>query len=141
MFDIKYALKVAKEYYDEKTFHHVMRVAGYVAQDNLIPKEKMNNCIILAMMHDLLEDTDYVFPIYSDTDDEEWYINNCLELLTRDKKNITYETYLQKIKEEYKNYPEAYWVKLADMKDHLAQTDTLTDKLKEKYLSALPYLL
>ena len=132
MFDIKYALKVAKEYYDEKTFHHAMRVAGYVSQDN---------CIILAMMHDLLEDTDYVFPIYSDTDDEEWYINNCLELLTRDKKNSTYETYLQKIKEEYKNYPEVYWVKLADMKDHLSQTDTLTDKLKEKYLAALPYLL
>lgn len=47
----------------------------------------------------------------------------------------------KKIKEEYKNYPEAYWVKLADMKDHLAQTDTLTDKLKDKYLTALPYLL
>ncbi|MDF2885564.1 MAG: hypothetical protein K0R54_6138, partial [Clostridiaceae bacterium] len=29
----------------------------------------------------------------------------------------------------------------ADMKDHLAQTETLTDKLKEKYLKALPYLL
>lgn len=141
MFDIKYALKVAKEYYDEKTFHHAMRVAGYVVQDNLIPKEKMNNCIILAMMHDLLEDTDYAFPIYSDTDDEEWYINKCLELLTRDKKNSTYEDYLRKIKEEYEHYPEAYWVKLADMKDHLAQTDTLTDKLKEKYLAALPYLL
>ena len=38
-------------------------------------------------------------------------------------------------------YPEVYWVKIADMKDHLAQTDTLTDKLKEKYIEALPYLL
>ena len=141
MFGIKYALKVAKEYYDNKTFHHAMRVAGYVAQDNLIPKEKMNNCIILAMMHDLLEDTKFVFPINCYTDDEVLHIKRCLELLTRDKKNSTYENYLQKIKEEYENYPEAYWVKLADMKDHLAQTETLTEKLKEKYLAALPYLL
>lgn len=35
----------------------------------------------------------------------------------------------------------AYIVKLADMKDHLMQKDTLTDKLKEKYWNALPYLL
>ena len=40
-----------------------------------------------------------------------------------------------------KDYPEVYWVKIADMRDHLEQTDTLTDKLKEKYLAALPYLL
>ena len=53
----------------------------------------------------------------------------------------TYEEYIQDIKNAYKNYPEVYWVKLADMKDHLTQTGTLTDELKEKYLKALPYLL
>lgn len=141
MFGVKYALKVAKEYYDEKTYHHVMRVAGYVAQNNMIPKEQMNNCIILAMMHDLLEDTDFIFPIDSVTDEEQWHVKRCLELLTRDKKNSTYESYLQKIKESFSTYPEAYWVKLADMKDHLAQTETLTEKLRDKYLAALPYLL
>lgn len=35
----------------------------------------------------------------------------------------------------------AYWVKLADMKDYLSLTNTLTDRLKEKYLSRLRYLL
>ena len=141
MFGIKYALKVAKEYYDDKTYYHAMRVAGYIAQNNMIPKDKVNNCIILAIMHDLLEDTKYEFPIDSATDDEEWHINECLKLLTRDKKNSTYESYLQKIKESFDKYPEAYWVKLADMKDHLAQTETLTEKLRDKYLAALPYLL
>ena len=141
MFGIKYALKVAKEYYDDKTYHHAMRVAGYIAQNNMIPKDKVNNCIILAIMHDLLEDTKYEFPIDSATDDEEWHVNECLKLLTRDKKNSTYESYLQKIKESFDKYPEAYWVKLADMKDHLAQTETLTEKLRDKYLASLPYLL
>lgn len=37
--------------------------------------------------------------------------------------------------------PIAYWVKIADMKDHLIQTATLTDKLKEKYLRGLAILL
>ena len=49
--------------------------------------------------------------------------------------------YIKNIKENMVLYPEVYWVKIADMKDHLAQTDTLTDKLKEKYIEALPYLL
>ena len=35
----------------------------------------------------------------------------------------------------------AWWVKIADMKDHLAQRDTLTEKLRDKYLEALPHLL
>lgn len=35
----------------------------------------------------------------------------------------------------------AYVVKLADIKDHLSQIDTLTPQLKEKYLSGLRYLL
>lgn len=48
---------------------------------------------------------------------------------------------IENIKENYVTYPEAYWVKLADMKDHLSLTDTLTDKLKEKYLSGMRYLL
>ena len=35
----------------------------------------------------------------------------------------------------------AWFVKLADMKDHLSQVETLTPRLKEKYLSGLRYLL
>lgn len=35
----------------------------------------------------------------------------------------------------------AYYVKLMDVKDHLMQRETLTDKLKNKYTEALSYLL
>ena len=141
MFSIIYALKVAKEYYNEDTFHHTMRVAGNVSQSDRIPKDQMKNSIILAIMHDLLEDTDFQLTIKPVTDEEEYYVNLCLKLLTRNKNDNSYEQYLKKIKENFNRYPEAYWVKMSDIKDHLEQSATLTDNLKEKYLKGLPYLL
>lgn len=33
------AIKVARKYYDESTYYHAMRVAGYVVNDNLIPRD------------------------------------------------------------------------------------------------------
>ncbi len=130
------AIKVAREYYEDSTYQHVMRVAAYVANDNLIPDEKKDNCMVLAIMHDLLEDTEFDISSFN----MNYGMKECLKILTKDSKS-TYEEYIKHIKDNYPYRPEAYWVKLADMKDHLAQTDTLTDKLKEKYLAALPYLL
>ena len=131
------AILTARKYYDENTFYHAMRVAAYVADDNLVSSSDKDNCIVLAIMHDLLEDTDYKI-------DEHSIINHrleeCLKLLTKSE-SVSYEDYLKNIKENYATHPEAYWVKLADMKDHLSLTDTLTEKLKEKYLSGLRYLL
>lgn len=133
---IRNAIKVAREYYDDTTYQHVMRVAAYTVNDNLIPDDKKDNCIVLAIMHDLLEDTEFDLSTFSIN----YYLEDCLKILTKDSKS-TYEEYIKNIKERYTNRPEAYWVKLADIKDHLCQTETLTDKLKEKYLFAIPYLL
>lgn len=133
---IRNAIKVAREYYDDTTYQHVMRVVAYTANDNLIPDDKKDNCIVLAIMHDLLEDTEFDLSTFSIN----YYLEDCLKILTKDSKS-TYEEYIKNIKERYTNRPEAYWVKLADIKDHLCQTETLTDKLKEKYLFAIPYLL
>ena len=133
------ALKIAEKYYNQDTFYHAIRVTVNVANDNLIPANKLDDCIILALIHDLIEDTDFCL-------DDSFYckfgshIESCLELLTKDKED-SYEQYLTKIKANYNNYPEAHWVKLADIKVHLTQTETLTDELKEKYLKALPCLL
>jgi len=132
---IGYALRMAKQYYEPNTYEHALRVAAYVADNDMIPDEDMDNCISLAIMHDLLEDTEYRY----DNDLPKGF-NDYLELLTKPK-GADYVEYIKEIKKNYIDFPEAYWVKLADMKDHLAQTDTLTDKLKEKYLTALPYLL
>ncbi len=133
---IGYAMRMAKEYYDEKTYAHAARVAQYVAENNMIPESKMDDCIALAWMHDLKEDTDWSGCFGSENEQFE----KCLDWITKPK-DMDYIEYIKRIREWADTRQEAYWVKLADMKDHLAQTDTLTDKLKEKYLAALPYLL
>ena len=135
------AIKAAKKYYNKENYYHAMRVAAYVAENNLIPKDMKEKCVALAIMHDLEEDTSFeyfrdIYEICYDT-----YIENCICLLTRDKEVVPYEDYLSNIKDKYNSYPEVYWVKIADMKDHLSETDTLTNTLKEKYLKALPCLL
>jgi len=133
------AISVANKFYDENTYYHAMRVAGYVTGDNLIPSSKVEICTALAIMHDLLEDTDFEFSrdfnMYGMS-----HLEDCLQILTKDKE-CSYEEYIKNIKNNYLSYPEAYWVKLADIKDHLCQVETLTDKLKEKYMMAIPYLL
>lgn len=134
-----YALKIAKEYYPKDKYNHAIRVCNYVHEMNvcgIISDEYVTNCLILAIMHDLLEDTDYTgaeLPIY---------LYSSLNLLTKPK-DMNYIDYIKRIKDSCCTPSGlcAWYVKLADMKDHLAQTETLTDRLKEKYLAAMPYLL
>ncbi len=132
---IGYALRTAKKYYDLKTYNHALRVAGYVADNDIIPDDKMDLCISLAIMHDLVEDT-----CYSEYNMIPIELSTGLENITR-KRNEKYIDYIKNIVINKKECPEAYWVKLADIKDHLCLKDTLTEKLKEKYLEALRYLL
>lgn len=141
MIDVKDALKIAREYYDEETFYHAMRVAAYVANNNLIPEDKKEACVIIAIMHDLSEDTEFNASYYLDyCDTDALHIDECLQLLSK-KETVQYADYLKSIKDSYENYPEAYWVKLADMKDHLNQKETLTDTLKEKYINSIAELM
>jgi len=50
---------MAKQYYEPATYEHALRVAAYIADNNMIPDKDMDNCISLAIMHDLAEDTCY----------------------------------------------------------------------------------
>lgn len=133
------AIWKAKFYYDKKGFEHAARVAAYVADMGIIPEEDEDFCVALAFMHDLVEDTEFSL---RDISDDFPYFKGALKLLTKNKE-VSYPDYCKNIKE--KNHLDygrcAYYVKLADMKDHLSQTETLTDKLKEKYLKGLAYLL
>lgn len=133
---ISVALDLARQYYDEKTYAHVLRVAGYVVDNKAIPADFRDECVCLAIMHDLLEDTDYKpYDI-----PENFKI--ALELLTKPKE-MSYKEYCQNLQCGRGTGPRicAYFVKLADMKDHLNLKDTLTDKLKNKYLEGLAILL
>lgn len=138
---IEIAREIAERFYDKNTYEHAMRVATFVTENDLIPKDMIEDCVVLAIMHDLIEDTLFDFNTdFAKDYGVKPYLYDCLKILTRNK-NTSYIDYLKNIKDNYKNYPEAYWVKIADMKDHLSQTDTLSDRLRDKYITALPYLL
>lgn len=127
-------------HYDHKTFSHCLRVANYVV-DNVCLKNDENREIafVIALCHDLLEDTEVtVEAIAKITGYSEDFLSNILGALTKGKSE-NYIDYINRLKSNTSIYP--YIIKLADMKDHLSQTDTLTDKLKDKYWKALPYLL
>lgn len=132
---VEYAHAMALKYYDGEKYQHAMRVADAVKANIIIPEEQKERCYKLAIMHDLLEDTSYSIHELKNS-----YYINCLKILTKEKSQ-NYIEYIQNIKASAQLYPEAYWVKLADMKDHLAQKETLTERLKQKYLDALPELL
>lgn len=132
--------------YDDKTWKHVCRVANYAVKNVVITTEdeKMFTYLV-ALCHDLIEDTDVqredILSITGYGKDFELYgmsIYDCVRELTKPD-SWTYEMYIKNIKE--KNHLIPYVVKLADMKDHFMQKETLTDKLKEKYLDAIGELL
>lgn len=140
MISISWAMQHAKYYYDKKTYEHALRVMGYVSEMWIIPNdEERDYCMSLALMHDLVEDTNFSL---ADIPPEDPTFKRALELLTKPK-DIGYVEYCKKIKDETYTRPGryAYWVKLADMKDHLNQKETLTDRLKEKYLEGMAELL
>lgn len=130
------ALKIAKQYYDKKTYDHAIRVAGYVADNEAIPPAFREDCVCLAIMHDLLEDTDYNPAGLPES------FKEALKLLTKPKE-MPYKEYCRSLQCSHDSSPKicAYFVKLADMKDHLMLKETLTDRLKEKYLEGLAELL
>lgn len=142
MLDFRDAMKVSKamelaaKYYDKETYSHAMRVAGYVAQNMTIPHEYRDECVALAICHDLIEDTECKLNCFPEN------FAKALNLLTKPKE-MDYVEYCKKLRPTdcWNVQNCAYWVKLADMKDHLTLTDTLTDRLKEKYLAGLAVLL
>lgn len=140
MLSDKAMLELCRLYYNKETFEHAKRVAEYAKNIyRLYPytADGENFIYHLALAHDLYEDTN----ISQNT----WFDNNFehnLQLLTK-KEDESYNDYIAKIRREavIPTYKPAYIVKLADMKDHLSQTKTLTEELKNKYISAMKYLL
>lgn len=134
------AIKIAKDFYDEDTLKHALRVADYVSSMPIVLRSDKDECIILAVLHDIIEDTTFSIDLIDDYEGKD--LKTALKLLTKDR-SMPYVEYCKKIKEESYSRPGrlAYWVKLADMKDHLSLKETLTDRLKEKYLRGLSELL
>ena len=130
---------LCRYWYDDETFDHCLRVALYVAENPCVTDGYDKNlCIILAMCHDLLEDTSCKIEEITKIVGDERVVTNVMDLLTR-RSDEGYAAYIRRLK--YGNDRYAYVIKLADMKDHLNQRETLTDSLRERYWEALPELL
>ena len=131
---------MCSKYYDIKTLQHCLRVAKYAVENVCLRSDDDRQiAFIVALCHDLLEDTNISIETIAEvTELNVNFLTNVLGALTR-KKSETYLDYIKRLKQNQSPYP--YIVKMADMKDHLSQKDTLTEKLKEKYWNILPELL
>ena len=131
-------LDYAAKFLPEHVYKHSLRVLLYVMCNDSIPEEIHDSCMVAAIAHDLIEDTNIGIGDLPKIDND---VAIALDLLTK-REHESYVDYIKTIKASGAPAGRiAYWVKLADMKDHLAQKNALTDKLKAKYLEALPYLL
>ena len=132
-------VELCRDKYDEKTFNHAVRVANFALKNPVAQNLETDKLYGLAISHDLIEDTDATYAqISSCLSLNKGYVENILSLVTKEK-GEDYIEYIKKLRASNDLY--AYAIKLADMKDHLLQKDTLTDKLKEKYWNAIPELL
>ena len=138
---ISAVLRLCASAYKLETYMHCLRVAEYAANNVMVKddSEDMETAYILGLCHDLLEDTEVTIEhIAQATGYSKGFLENVLGALTK-RSDESYIDYIKRVKAN--SSPYTYVIKLADMKDHLTQTETLTDKLKEKYWNALPYLL
>ena len=108
----------------------VRLLVDYYVPDTWISQRK--KAYDVAFLHDLLEDTEFTA---DDIKDKE--VREAVVILTR-KADETYFEYIQRIIDSDNKY--AYFVKLADISDHLLQIETLTPSLKDRYEKALKML-
>lgn len=130
-------ITLAEKQYPQKTFIHATRVATY-AMEKAIMRKDVNpiEAYAVGIAHDLLEDTKCT---QSDllTIMDRRLVYDVVRLTKAE--DTPYEEYIESIIK--RGSPLAILVKSADMKDHMIQTGTLTNKLKEKYLPNLKYFL
>lgn len=83
------ALRIAKQYYPQDKLEHALRVATYVSENIFIPYDLRNECVALAIMHDLVEDTNFKSSGLPDN------FKNALLLLTKPD-DLSYDEYCQR---------------------------------------------
>lgn len=130
------ARMVAERELPTDKYEHTKRVVNYaydIALRDCCGTDEEVLCVVLAYLHDVIEDGSE----RAEECIEEYFGSAILDyvlLLTHCKDKETYPEYIDSVLAG----PRAVQVvKRADMKDHLCQKETLTPKLKEKYLGVL----
>lgn len=130
------ARMVAEKELPKDKYEHTKRVVNYaydIAIRECCDTDEEILCLVLAYLHDVIEDgseraKEYIAEYFGEM------VLECVLLLTHRKDEETYPEYIDRVLAG----PRAVqYVKRADMKDHLLQKETLTPKLKEKYLGVL----
>lgn len=91
-----------------------------------LAKEYGNDYEIVALLHDILEDTE--------TTEDELPAEYREDILTLTRKKT--ETYFEYIERVSKGSKRAITIKLLDIEDHLNNKDTLKASLEKRYLKA-----
>lgn len=86
------ALRIAKKYYLQDKLNHAIRVATYVAENRFIPYHLRDECVALAIMHDLLEDTEFNPECLPEN------FQSALLILTKPSE-LTYDEYCKRFKQ------------------------------------------
>lgn len=134
---IQKTMELAEKWYPKKKFYHALRVAGFaLAMAQYDSRVDNEDAFIVGLAHDLIEDTDCPQEVLQDVIGIDLF--SSVIILTKSD-DLKYELYIRDILDS--NDPLAILVKKADMKDHLIQTETLTEKLKEKYLPVIGMLM
>ena len=130
-------IELAEKQYPKNKFIHATRVATYAMEKAMMRRDvDPIEAYAVGIAHDLLEDTKCTqSDLFAIMDKKLVYDVVCLTKA----EGTPYEEYIECIVKD--GSPLASLVKSADMKDHMTQTETLTDKLKEKYLPNLKYFL
>lgn len=124
------------KYYSKKKINHATRVAEYAAIRAEETRLDSTRAYIIGLAHDLLEDTECPEEELIEAIGETNY--DSVVLLTKSN-DQEYEDYIRKIVESKDSY--AFIVKQADMKDHMTFSNSLTEKLLNKYAPVLHYFL
>lgn len=125
MNEIKVANIIAKTALDADTYAHTLRVVTRVS----------NEVAVVAYLHDVVEDSEVTLADLRDLGFDGWVVH-AVETLTR-RDSETYAEYIRRVA----GSEIAKTVKLADLRDHLAEVDTLKPSLKERYVKAMLYLI
>lgn len=123
--------------YTAETYDHAVRVQDIVMHDSRYYLSNENDkmlLMVLALSHDLIEDTDCSLEelcSFIENEKERAAFQKALMLLTRDRENQTYMDYIKAIVDAGNLF--AIIVKEADLADHLLRKETLKETLKVRY--------
>lgn len=144
--------ELCKNFYQDSTYEHSFQVCEIIIKILYKDMHLDEYYFIQAVAygHDLLEDTLFAKEEDLSKFDEDFI--KAISYLTRDKKKESYKDYIIKIKTFYEDSKSKleyekklaetiYYVKLADLFDHLSRVKTLKPSLKKRYLEALDILL